>query len=137
MNWRRRKSKMSEEAKQQVELNAAGAALDGGERQREIVHPGSEQIDAAVKQLAVDPRSLPPPAWFDQLVGGLFFLYPGTPIPPQTLPAWWLHLCLFSMPTLAQAFADAPRNCPVHMVPSAELVRRVAEAIMKDQQGAK
>jgi hypothetical protein len=142
---------MSEEEKQQ----AAAASVDPGhqltkdiaEHRKEAEdHLASaallDKAEATIAKSAappsmttpVDPRSLPPPEWFDRLVGRMFFLYPDARPQPQTVPSWWLHLALYPQHVLAHAFSVAPQNVPANVVPSAELVRRLAEAIAK--QGA-
>jgi len=93
----------------------------------------AKQVQPPPPSAPVDPCSVPPPLWFDSLIARLFFLYPGASIPQQIVPIWWWHLGGIPPQVLAQAFARAPAEVPPQVVPSAELVRRVALQVMAEQ----
>lgn len=132
---------MSDEAKQQEMMAAVGATEIGPDAEAAAVQLDADKQGCLTKvpHASEAPTALPqpqvPPEWFDRLVGGLFFLYPNAPIRPQTVYAWWGHLGhLASVPnTLAIAFRAAPANCDPGTVPSAELVRRLAEQWQREQ----
>jgi len=86
---------------------------------------------------AQPPQPQAPPDWFDVLLGGLFFLYPLSVIRPQTIHAWWGYLRHLPQVALSIAFRSAPTNCDHGTVPSAELVRRLAEQWLREQSARK
>lgn len=85
----------------------------------------------------IDPRLLPPPPWFNSIIAHLFLLYPGSTINEGVVLCWWHHLGGLPPQILTEAFARAPGEVPAQVVPSAELVRRVAMQMMGEQQQQK
>jgi len=81
------------------------------------------------------PRGeIPPvPGWFVEEMAALYVCFPSAGKMPATAPvAWWRHLHAFPEAATRRAFARAPRALEQpHWLPSAELVRRIAEAETK------
>jgi hypothetical protein len=74
------------------------------------------------------------PLWFVSLLVHMLALYPAAQVHPNAPIAWWFHLRGLGPLALEAAFAEAPRQCDALTVPSAEIVRRLAEQWTQEQQ---
>jgi hypothetical protein len=128
MMWRRRKKAMSEETGSAT----PAAAIEKLEKQKAAM-ADAEVTPPTPQQPPVDPRTLPPPDWFVNLVLILFSLYPRDNVGPNTMVGWWAHLGRYSPMVLGQAFSISPSRWPNDIVPTAERVRQIAEGIAQAQ----
>jgi hypothetical protein len=76
----------------------------------------------------------PAPPWFGTLLEHMLSLYPAVMVHPQSGTFWWYHLHGFAAPAIEAALGEAPRRCDPLIIPSCELVRRLAEQWTKEQQ---
>jgi len=117
-----------EEEKTQPDADKQGLSQVGP---KVVEKPAEAPAAQPSTRLLRDVEDAPP--WFGVLLVHMLALYPAAQVHPNAPIAWWYHLRGFAPQALEAAFAEAPRQCDAFTVPSAELVRRLAEQWQREK----